>query len=139
MRLSLSQGDPLIGLDIGSHTIKLVQITSTKGKGQLQYCGVKSLPWPTREEDRGNPEMAIEDAIRELVREAHLLQINVACSIRGPSVMVKSIQVPIMTASELEEHLGWEMDQYIPSDVRDIYWDYHIPNRGHRKTPEAMM
>ena len=53
--------------------------------------------------------------------------------------MVKSIQVPIMTASELEEHLGWEMDQYIPSDVRDIYWDYHIPNRGYLDTSELMM
>jgi len=53
--------------------------------------------------------------------------------------MVKSIQVPIMTASELEEHLGWEMDQYIPSDVRDIYWDYHIPDRGHLEASEAMM
>ncbi len=83
--------------------------------------------------------MAIEDAIRELVREGHLLQTNVACSIRGPSVMVKSIQVPLMTASELDEHLRWEMDQYIPSDVRDIYWDYHIPNLGHRNIPEAMM
>ena len=53
--------------------------------------------------------------------------------------MIKSIQVPIMTVSELKEHLGWEMDQYIPSEVRDIYWDFHIPNRGHRETSELMM
>ena len=83
--------------------------------------------------------MAIEDAIRDLVREGHLLQTKVACSIRGPSVMVKSIQVPIMTASELDEHLRLEMDQYIPSDVREIYWDYQIANLWHRKTSEEMM
>lgn len=53
--------------------------------------------------------------------------------------MVKSIQVPIMRASELDEHLKLEMDQYIPSDVRDIYWDYQIPNLWHRKTSESMM
>ena len=47
--------------------------------------------------------------------------------------MVKSIQVPMMTATELEEHLEWEMDQYIPADVSEIYWDYHIPN-----TPELV-
>lgn len=139
MLRSFCQRDPLIGLDIGSQTIKLVQLTSKHGKWHLQYCGVKSLPWPTSEEDGENSDRAKEDAIRELVRESHLHQTRVACSIRGPSVMVKSIQVPIMTASELEEHLGWEMDQYIPSDVRDIYWDYHIPDHGHREASEVMM
>jgi type IV pilus assembly protein PilM len=58
---------------------------------------------------------------------------------RGPSVMVKSIQVPVMTALELEEHLGWEMDQYIPSDASDIYWDYHIVDPVRRETTEAIM
>jgi type IV pilus assembly protein PilM len=136
---SFGQRDPLIGLDIGSQAIKLVQLRAKHEKWHLQYCGIKSLPWPTVEEDGENSEMAIEDAIRKLVRDGHLHQTHVACSISGPSVMVKSIQVPIMTASELEEHLGWEMDQYIPSDASDIYWDYHIVDSGRREASEGMM
>ncbi len=136
---SSGQCGPRMGLDIGSQTIKWVQLTSKGGKGHLQYCGMKSLPWPGREGDGANSEMAVEEAIRHLVREGHLPQLHVACSIRGPSVMVKAIRLPIMTASELEEHLEWEMDQYIPSDVRDIYWDYHIGDVGHRELSDRMM
>ena len=53
--------------------------------------------------------------------------------------MAKSIQVPVMTPSELEEHLEWEIDQYIPSDLREIYWEYHIPDRRGGKDSGAMM
>lgn len=131
--------DPLIGLDIGSQTIKLVQLTSKRGKWHLQYCGVRSLPWRGSQEDGENCEMAIVEAIRELVREGCLHQEQVACSMRGPSVMIKTIQVPLMTESELVEHLGWEMDQYIPSNVKDIHWDFHIADGGNLETAEGLM
>lgn len=130
---------PLIGLDIGSQAVKLAQLKSKNGKWRLQYYGVKSLPFPAGEKTQGNSELAIEEAIKELHREGRLHQIRVACSIRGPSVMVKSIQVPFMTASELEEHFKWEMDRYIRLDARDIHWDYHIQKQDHPESSEVMM
>jgi len=128
-----------MGLDIGSQTITLVQLKSKQGRWQLHHCGMKSLPLLTNEEDGVEGELALEDALRGLVQESHIHQTHVACSIRGPSVMVKSIQVPMMTATELEEHLEWEMDQYIPADVSEIYWDYHIPNTCYQEDSKAMM
>ena len=135
----LNQPDPLIGLDIGSQTIKVAQLLPKRGNWHLQNCGVKSLPWPAREEEGEGSEMAIEVAIRELVQEGALTRNQVACSIKGPSVMVKYIQVPNMTGPELGEHLGWEMDQYIPSDVNNIHWDYQIVDHGNQEASNGLM
>ena len=83
--------------------------------------------------------MALEASIRALFQDCRILQTQVACSIRGPSVMAKFIRVPLMTASELEEHLELEMDHYLPSDGSDIDWDYHIPDRRRSAAPGTMM
>lgn len=79
------------------------------------------------------------DGITELVREGQIHHTQVACSIRGPLVMVKSIQVPRMTTTELEEHLEWDMDQYMAADVTEIHWDYCIADSCHQEASGAMM
>ena len=118
--------DSLVGLDIGTQTITLVQLKLRHGRWQLHFGGMKSLSQHSKEKGGVDVELAREEAIRNLLQEGHIHQPHVACSIGGPSVMVKFIQVPMMKASELEEHLELELDQYIPADESEIYWDYHI-------------
>ena len=129
--------DPLLGIDIGSQTVKLIQLTNKNGRCRLKYAGVRSLPLGSGESGGTNVERGLEEAIRELVEECHIQQTKVACSLNGPAVIVKSIQVPRMTDEELDEHLHWEMDHYISSDVSEVNWDYHSLDLGHQ-TPSGM-
>ena len=129
---SLQPSKPLIGLDIGWHSIKLVQLQLINERYHVQCYGVKSLPQPTSDGCLFESRSGLEETIRSLFRENGINDTQVACSVRGPAVIVKTIQVPTMSETELEEHMELEIDQYLPSDVTELYWDYHIQNFGEK-------
>ena len=104
---SLQRSKPLIGLDLGSHSIKLVKLEIINERPQVQCYGVKSLPEGTSKGSLFESGGGIEETIRSLIRENGIVDTQVACSIRGPAVMVKEIHVPTHECdTELEEHLA---------------------------------
>jgi len=117
---------PLVGLDIGSSTIKLVQMNETKRGYSLEKFGIMPL----------DPELIVDgtvmdagrvtDAIRQLVAEQNSKVRDVALAVSGHSVIVKKIQVPVMSEDELEESIKWEAEQYIPFDINDVNIDFQI-------------
>lgn len=120
---------PVIGLDIGSSAIKLLQLKSSKKGYVLERFGIKPI----------DPELIVDgavmdagrvvDALKELVREQGVKTKDVVISVSGHSVIVKKISLPSMTEDELEESIKWEAEQYIPFDVNDVNLDFHIlPN-----------
>lgn len=116
----------IFGLDIGSSSIKLLQLKESKGAYQLVKFGIKPL----------DPEMIVEgtimdasrvgETIKNLIEEQKIKTKNVALSVSGHSVIVKKITVPPMTEEELEESIKWEAEQYIPFDINDVNIDFHI-------------
>jgi len=55
---------------------------------------------------------------------------EVAASLSGNAVIVKKINLPVMTEAELAESIYWEAEQYIPFDIQDVNLDYQILNAG---------
>jgi type IV pilus assembly protein PilM len=53
----------------------------------------------------------------------------VALSVSGHSVIIKRITLPMMTAAELAEQIGWEAEQQIPFDIKDVQIDYEVLRR----------
>ncbi|HYY52973.1 MAG TPA: pilus assembly protein PilM, partial [Myxococcales bacterium] len=101
-----------LGLDIGSSSVKLVQLKEAKRGYLLEAFGVAALP----------PE-AIVEAIRGLVAQYKLKNREAAIGVSGHSVIIKKISMPKMTQEELEESIQWEAEQYIPFDVKDVNID----------------
>jgi len=122
----LQRAQPVIGLDIGSSAIKLLQLKSTKKGYILEKFGIKTI----------DPELIVDgavmdagrviDALKELLREQAVKAKDVVISVSGHSVIVKKINVPPMTEEELEESIKWEAEQYIPFDINDVNIDFHI-------------
>ncbi|MHB8483933.1 MAG: type IV pilus assembly protein PilM [Nitrospiria bacterium] len=116
----------LVGLDIGSNCIKLLQLKETRKSFALEKLGVAQL----------DPELIVDgtvmdagrvvETIRNLIDEQKLKVKEVAISVSGHSVIVKKITVPAMTEEELEESIKWEAEQYIPFDINDVNIDSHI-------------
>ena len=136
MRLSLpgfgSRG--LFGLDIGSSSVKVVEIAPKGRSGgfELVHYGVAPVPAEAIVQGAFLNSAAIVDAIREAVEKARLRTKNVAAAVCGHSVIVKKVSLPQMTRSELEEQIRWEAEQYIPFDVNEVNLDFQIldPERG---------
>ena len=116
----------LVGLDIGSRTIKAGEVVEN-GKGQvLKRFGMIDIPPGTIEDGSVNDPQAVADAIRQLYKTYGFKESNVAVSIGGYSVIVKKINVQNMPEEQLQETIQFEAEQYIPFDISDVNLDFHI-------------
>jgi type IV pilus assembly protein PilM len=129
MKLSLPRfgSKGLIGLDIGSSSVKLVEL-SPKGRGgfELTHLGIAPVPTEAIVQGAFLNSGAIVDAIREALAKAKTRTRNVAAAVSGHSVIVKKVSLPQMTRTELEEQIRWEAEQYIPFDVNEVNLDFQI-------------
>jgi type IV pilus assembly protein PilM len=120
-----------LGLDIGSSSVKLVQLREKKGGYALQAFAMAKLPPETIVDGALMNSAAVVQAIQDLVAGQKLKVKDVAIGVRGHSVIIKKISLPRMSQEELDESIQWEAEQYIPFDVKDVNIDTQI------LTPEA--
>ena len=123
---AFSRPQPRVGLDIGSSTIKLIQLEQHATRYRLKRFLVSSLDSDVVEEDASHHSHRLKAALSDLLQECELLGSPVAISVSGPSVMVKRIRVSGVEQDALDEYLTWEGHQYIPYAMSDIYFDYWI-------------
>ena len=116
----------LLGVDIGSHSIKIVDITKTRGRYVLKSMGLGMIPSECIvDKDIMDSETVVE-TIRNLRDNLKIRSRNAATAISGHSVIVKKAELPLMSPSELEQTLQIEAEQYIPFDINDVYIDFFI-------------
>jgi type IV pilus assembly protein PilM len=125
MKLSLKK-NRLVGLDIGSRTIKLAEIIDAKSGLVLKNFNTVNIEPGLIEEGSIRDPETISGYIRELFKSTKLKDKNVAISIGGYSVIVKKINVQTMTEDELHETIHFEAEQYIPFDISEVNLDFQI-------------
>jgi len=122
----MARSKPLFGLDIGSSSVKAVELKSTKHGYELLSFGLEPLEQDTVVDG------AIMDAPRvaeriTLICEAQRIKTkNVATSVSGHSVIVKRVSMPYMTEEELYDRIHSEASQHIPFDVADVNLSYQV-------------
>ena len=118
----------VIGLDIGSSSVKAVEIAlKSRDKGfELRALGQAMLPSEAIVQGAFLNSSAIVDAIREAVEKAKIRTKAVAAAVSGHSVIVKKVSLPAMSREELDEQIRWEAEQYIPFDVNEVNLDFQI-------------
>lgn len=127
----------IIGLDIGSSSIKLVELNEGKNGFKLQNLAISPLPPEAIVDGSLMDSVTIIDTIRELAANTKTKTKDVVISISGHSVIVKKINLPFMTEAELEESIQWEAERYIPFDINDVNIDFQILGSG-PENPEVM-
>jgi type IV pilus assembly protein PilM len=122
----LGKKKDVVGLDIGSSSIKLVELDRGRGGFKLQNLGLSPLPPEAIVDGALMDSVTIIDAIRDLVSTTKTKRKDVVTSVSGHSVIVKKITLPFMTEAELEESIQWEAERYIPFDINDVNIDFHM-------------
>jgi len=122
----MARGKNALGLDIGTSSIKLVQLKESKKGIQLASFSMAPLPSEAIVDGAVMNSGAVVDTIQAMVAAQKLKNRECALSISGHSVIIKKISLPAMTPEELDESIKWEAEQYIPFDVNDVYLDYQI-------------
>lgn len=124
--MAIAKKNQLVGLDIGSHSVKLVEIDHTKKGMVLKNVGVIGLPPEAISEGTIKEMDIVSSAIKTLYRNLRVKNRNVATSISGYSVIVKKISVGMKDEAELESTIHDEAEQYIPFDINDVNLDYDV-------------
>jgi type IV pilus assembly protein PilM len=129
----MSEGKNLVGVDIGSSSIKVCQLKEGRKGYGLVRLGYAPLPPQTIVDGHVMNSQAVIEGLSRLFAEAKIKQKEVALSISGQAVIIRKITVPMMTAAELDEQIQWEAEQHIPFDIKDVHVDYEVL----RRRPEA--
>ena len=118
----------LVGLDIGSSSVKAVELKDLgKGRGyQLLNIGIEPLSPEAIVDGAIMDSGLVAETIQRLFTTNRIKSQEVAISLSGHSVIIKKISLPQMTQEELGESIQWEAEQYIPFDVDDVNIDYQV-------------
>ncbi|MFQ5428017.1 MAG: type IV pilus assembly protein PilM [Thermodesulfobacteriota bacterium] len=129
MALSISDifgSKETVALDIGSSSIKLVQMVMGKQGWQIQKVGMKELPPEAIVDGSIIDSMTVINTIKDILRENNIKTKQAVSALTGHYVIIKKVTFPAATEDELAESIQWEAEQYIPFPVTEVNLDFQI-------------
>ena len=115
-----------VGLDIGSSSVKAVQLMPVRGGHQLVRLGIAPLHPETIVDGVIMDSGTVISAIQQIFTENQIKSKDVVVAVSGHSVIVKKIKVGRMKLEELEEQIPFEAEQYVPYAIEDVNLDFQI-------------
>ncbi len=117
----------ILGLDISSTTVKLLELSRTGGGYRVESYAVSSLPQDAVIEKSVNDVVGVSNAIRTVLAQSQTKVKIVAAAVAGSSVITKFIDMPEgLSDDEMELQLALEADQYIPYPLEEVSMDFEV-------------
>ena len=129
----MGEGKNLVGVDIGTSSIKVCQLKETRKGPSLLRLGFAPLAPQTIVDGQVMDASNVVETLQRVFHDSKIRQRECAISVSGQSVIIRKITVPMMTQAELDEQIHWEAEQHIPFDIKDVQVDYQVL----RRRPEA--
>ncbi len=116
----------LVGLDIGSHTIKAVELEAT-GKGyRLANWGISAPLGEAIVDGEIMDRQLVTDAISNLLETRGIKSRTVVAAVSGRAVIVKKILMNTLSPEDAQQAVYWEAEQHVPYDINDVSLDFEI-------------
>src|SRR4030043_149943 len=112
----------IIGLDIGSHSIKLVGLKMTSKGPFLTRIGMKEIPPGGDKEDINT----FSETLKTLLEEVGVKTKKVNLVVSGSGVHIMTISLPPLPRAKLKEAVRWEIKDHLPFPVETARVDFHI-------------
>ncbi len=122
-------GDSVLGIDIGSSSIKVVQLRRKSGQAVLETYGELALgPYSGLEIGRAThlPADKLSEALNDVLRESNTTTKKCGMAIPLPSSMVSLIEMPAVPPSQLATMIPLEARKYIPVPITEITLDWWV-------------
>ncbi|MBI3634472.1 MAG: type IV pilus assembly protein PilM [Candidatus Yonathbacteria bacterium] len=132
----------VVGIDIGSSSIKIIEIKKTDDKAVLQNYGEISLG-PRAGVSLGQatnmPPERIAEALRDLLRETGIVIHHVSFAIPFSSSLLSVVEFPDVGKGQLDTMVPLEARRYIPVPLADVLLDWWIiPKRKKEVKPKTV-
>jgi len=120
----------LVGLDIGSSSVKAVELSRKGPALQLLNMGFENLQTDTIVDGQIMELNNVSNVISNIFNEHQIRTPRVAAGVSGHSVIVKNIVLPAMSQEELQESFSWHAEEHIPFDIADVNLDYELTSKS---------
>ncbi len=130
----------VIGVDIGSSSVKVVQLRHEHGRVILETYGAIALgPYAGVEIGRATALGAdkIAEALRDVIREANVTTTDAAISIPYSSSLVSIIKLPATVEKQLAQVVPIEARKYIPVPINEVLLDWFVVSGGKGSAPSV--
>lgn len=118
---------PLLGVDISSTSVKLLELSRSGGRYRVESYAVEPLPPNSVVEKNITDAQLVGESIARAVKKSGTRTKFGACAVAGSAVITKVISMPSnLSEEELESQIQMEADQYIPYALDEISLDFSI-------------
>lgn len=115
-----------VGLDIGHHSIKAVQLDKTPSGWKLVKIGQTPTPKDTIKDGIVIDPPVLGIVIKELLRSHHMSASAASIGVSGSTLVVRPVRMPKMSDTALRKSIRFEASRYVPNSVEDSYIDFEI-------------
>lgn len=123
-------GGPTVGLDIGSNLMKAVEVRRSGSGVQVAAIGLAPTPQAAFENGVIVDAQMLGQAVKDLLRQAGISARQCVSSVSGQSVVVRVIDVPQMSVTELAATMEYEVQRQIPFPASEVIMDYQPIERA---------
>jgi type IV pilus assembly protein PilM len=116
----------VVGVDLGSSSIKLAQVSKSKGMALLDNFAFVQTPAQTINNGDITDTYLLGESVKMLFKEQKFNSRNACIGMWGSASIVKKISMPKVDAKALKEQIKYEAQQYLPFDISQVTIEYHI-------------
>src|SRR6266478_4305255 len=133
---------PLLGLDITTSSVKLIELAMGGGQYRVEAYAAEPTPQNAINEKAIVDAEAVGEAIRRAVKRAGAKSSEVAVAISGDAAITKVIQMPrALRSGDLEAQVEMQADQYIPFPMDEVSYDFEVlgPNERDAESNDVLL
>lgn len=119
-----------IGLDIGSGSIKMADVSVRGGKLFLKRMALMEVPQGAVEDGAIADETMLADTLQRMAAKSGFAGGPVAAALGGRSLFIREVFFPRMSEKEMRQAIRWDLEKYVPFSPDQLYFDFWIVGSG---------
>ncbi len=132
------QDPSLVGLDISSSSVKLLELVKKGGRIEVAAFAIEPLPASAVVDQQVVEPEVVAEAIRKVLAKSGTKQRAAAVAVAGPTVITKVVQLSaLLSEDDMEQQIRAEADQYIPFPIEDVSLDFQVLGPAGGRTEEV--
>lgn len=122
-----------VGVDIGSASLKVVELKEDKGRPRLVTYGYTEQETNVIKSDSLETQEYIIEAIKTILVKARVTSRNVVSALPSFAVFSSVISLPSMPQKELVQAIRWEAKKFVPMPIEEMVLDWKVLKNEHEK------
>lgn len=129
-----------VGIDIGSKTIKVVELAGSNGKYQLRGAGAVAYQGISIDQNTSDQDLTVvASTLKKLFKDVRIHSRNVSLALPESQVFTRVLKFPLLTDDEVANAVRYEAEDYIPIPIADAIVEHQIIERVEKGNPPKVL